>query len=210
MARHIHGSVLSDRGIAATVVDCDAWSRLWRCTLTPSNGFSTHFAGWCGTGGVDAWLGGTAGIGNAHCRRHNYIHAGEIDPSLSPEIPPRTGARRRRSGSDECGTQAVLAKVSHPLSFTRCQTLLVIVPKQFVQQVNCFVRYISLVLRCYKSSPWFSRVSVSGQYWNRHIESSGQPNLPSSSSYWGSNRMLYLSMYAYNSSVPSTLVILTS
>jgi hypothetical protein len=65
--------------------------------------------------------------------KESDIHAGDIEPSLSPASPPRTGATVIQSVSVMSESESILTKVRQPLSLTRCQTLLVIIPEQFVQ-----------------------------------------------------------------------------
>lgn len=45
------------------------------------------------------------------------------------------------------------------LGFTRCQALLVVIAEEFVQEIKCFIRCVSLVLWCDEPCPEFSGIS---------------------------------------------------
>jgi hypothetical protein len=107
-----------------------------------------------------------------------------------------------------------LTKIGVRLRFTSRQTILMVVAEKLVQEINGFVRDISLIFRSNEASPWLPLVPARQ---NMHcgevrpsIVSNDFIHLPNISSYCASSSISYFSRYAYSSSVPKTLVIFTS
>ena len=89
-----------------------------------------------------------------------------------------------------------LTEVRLGLGLTGGETLLVVISKQLIEEINGFVGDVSLVFRRDETGP-----GLPGVPWEKAIKSDNHcgianPYLPSSSSYWESKRILYFSMYA--------------